>query len=171
MKPSPAHKENAMLLLRTILHPTDFSPAAEEAFQLAGSLARDHGARLVVFHVNPPVPAGELPVASELEDAEEYNERLWEEFHRLERLDPRFRELRMECKFINGDPAWEILRLAEEIDCDLIVMGTHGRTGLARLLMGSVAEKVLRKAPCPVLTMKARVKAGEEVPVLEAVEA
>jgi nucleotide-binding universal stress UspA family protein len=53
-----------------------------------------------------------------------------------------------------GDPATEILAAAEKIKCDLIVMGTHGRTGLGRLLMGSVAEQVVRKAPCPVLTVK-----------------
>jgi universal stress protein A len=54
-----------------------------------------------------------------------------------------------------GDPAEMILRVAEEVHADLIVMGTHGRTGLSRLLMGSVAEQVVRRAPCPVLTMKA----------------
>jgi len=55
---------------------------------------------------------------------------------------------------VEGDVATEILRLAQETGSDLIVMGTHGRTGLARLLMGSVAEQVVRKAPCPVLTVK-----------------
>jgi nucleotide-binding universal stress UspA family protein len=53
-----------------------------------------------------------------------------------------------------GDPATEILRLAEERKVDVIVMGTHGRTGLGRLLMGSVAEQIVRKAPCPVLTVR-----------------
>jgi nucleotide-binding universal stress UspA family protein len=53
-----------------------------------------------------------------------------------------------------GDPATEILRIAQECKCDLIVMGTHGRTGVARLLMGSVAEHVVRKAECPVLVVK-----------------
>jgi nucleotide-binding universal stress UspA family protein len=53
-----------------------------------------------------------------------------------------------------GDPAAEILRLAQEARVDLIVMGMHGRTGLGRLLMGSVAERVVRQAPCPVLTVK-----------------
>ena len=54
-----------------------------------------------------------------------------------------------------GDPATEVLRVAREVPCDLIVLGTHGRTGLTRLVLGSVAEEVLRKAPCPVLTVKA----------------
>jgi nucleotide-binding universal stress UspA family protein len=60
----------------------------------------------------------------------------------------------VDAKFVEGDPADEILRLAREIKPELIVMGTHGRTGLARLLMGSVAEEVVRKSPYPVLTVK-----------------
>jgi nucleotide-binding universal stress UspA family protein len=62
--------------------------------------------------------------------------------------------IRVEHQLAEGDPATEILKVAEEKHCDLIVMGTHGWTGLNRLLMGSVAEKVVRKAPCPVLTIK-----------------
>jgi nucleotide-binding universal stress UspA family protein len=60
----------------------------------------------------------------------------------------------------DGDTAAEILRAATDAGCDLIVMGTHGRTGLGRLLMGSVAEQVVRKAPCPVVTVKAPMTAG-----------
>ena len=59
-----------------------------------------------------------------------------------------------------GDPATEILQFAQQIKCDLIVMGTHGRTGLGRLFLGSVAEQVLRKAPCAVLTVKTPVAAS-----------
>jgi nucleotide-binding universal stress UspA family protein len=158
-----------MLHFRTILHPTDFSAAAEEAFQLSGSLARDHGARLVVLHVHYPVPAGEFPVELPEEEMEDFKEEVWDEFHRLEAVNPQIREVRLECKLREGDPATEILRLAQEIDCDLIVMGTHGRSGLARLLMGSVAEKVLRKAHCPVLTMKAPAKVAAVSPAGEAV--
>jgi nucleotide-binding universal stress UspA family protein len=58
------------------------------------------------------------------------------------------------CRLEEGDPVTEILAVAKEARCDLIVLGTHGWTGLARLLMGSVAEQVLRKAPCPVVTVK-----------------
>ncbi len=156
-----------MLHFRTILHPTDFSPAAEEAFQLAGSLARDHGARLVILHVHPLTPGAEFPVEWPEEEVKDYKEEIWDEFHRLEAVDPHIRDVRVECKLREGDPAQEILCLAGDIDCDLIVMGTHGRTGLTRLLMGSVAEKVLRKALCPVLTMKAHAKAAALAPVPE----
>ena len=59
-----------------------------------------------------------------------------------------------EHRLVNGDPATEIVRLAEEEGVDMIVLGTHGRTGLYRLLMGSVAEAIVRRAMCPVLTFK-----------------
>jgi len=135
-----------MLLLRTILHPTDFSPAAEYAFKLAASLAREHGAELLVLHVRPP-KVREVPVWLQKEE-------IWEEFHRLEQTDPHIRDIRIRSEFVDGDPAREILSMAEKVGCDLIVMGTHGRTGLNRVLMGSVAEQVSRKAVCPVLTVK-----------------
>ena len=136
-----------MLAFRAILHPTDFSREAELAFQLAGSLARDHGAELIVLHVEPPA-APEITLGLQ-------KEMIWEEFHQLEQTDPQVRELRIRCEFVEGDPARAILRVAAEAGCDLIVMGTHGRSGLTRLLAGSVAEQVLRQAPCPVLTVKA----------------
>jgi nucleotide-binding universal stress UspA family protein len=75
----------------------------------------------------------------------------------------------VEHRLKEGAPATEILRTARALECDLIVMGTHGRTGVGRLLMGSVAEEVLRKAPCPVLTVKTAIP-GEvlaEKPVAE----
>jgi nucleotide-binding universal stress UspA family protein len=74
---------------------------------------------------------------------------------KLRRLKPRHFKLPVERRMVQGVPAEQILRLAQETECDLIVMGTHGRTGLGRLLTGSVAEQVLRKALCPVLTVKA----------------
>jgi nucleotide-binding universal stress UspA family protein len=71
----------------------------------------------------------------------------------------------IECAFeiVDGFPGEEIVRVATEDNCDLIVMSTHGRTGLGRLLTGSVAEEVLRKAPCPVLTIRSPMPAAEEM--------
>jgi hypothetical protein len=63
-------------------------------------------------------------------------------------------KVRVEHRLEEGEPSKEILRVAAEVGCDLIVMGTHGRTGLERLVLGSVAERVLAKARCPVLTLK-----------------
>jgi nucleotide-binding universal stress UspA family protein len=141
-----------MLPIKTILHPTDFSGPSEYAFQVACSLARDYGAKLVVLHVDmPPVTIGE--VISYMEP-DEYKEKLWAEFRRLEASEPAIRDLRVETKLVEGNPAKEILKAAREIKPELVVMGTHGRTGLDRLLMGSVAEEVVRKCSVPVLTVK-----------------
>lgn len=142
-----------MLPIHTILHPTDFSQYSEYAFQLACSLARDHGAKLIVLHVVPPpqmvvyegMPISQPAPTLYREGAEE----------RLKQIKPADPEVKIEYRLEEGPPAPEILRVAKETKADLIVMGTHGWTGLARLLMGSIAEQVVRKAPCPVLTLKA----------------
>jgi universal stress protein A len=143
-----------MTPIRTILHPTDFSPHSEAAFALACSLARDHGARVIVLHVQersslvysgvmtaPPPPP---PTAEEQKALEAL-------LHQIRSSDSK---VPVDHLLEEGDPATAILQVAQERGCDLIVMGTHGRTGLGRLLMGSVAEKVVREARCPVMTMK-----------------
>lgn len=145
-----------MLPIRTILCPTDFSTRSEYAFQLACALARDYGAHLVVLHVIEPAMVG-YPMGPVLPPPQpaDYKEKLWDAFRRLQASDPKIRELRLDTKMVEGDPTQEICRAAQEASCDLIVMGTHGRTGVGRVLLGSVAEQVLRKGPCPVLTVKA----------------
>jgi nucleotide-binding universal stress UspA family protein len=136
-----------MLAIRTILHPTDFSEQSASAFHLAWSLARDHGARLVVLHVYPPpVAHGEL-VARRQPNG--FHEQLWEQMHRLQAPEGVGVDYRLE----EGDAADQIVLTARRLDCDLVVMGTHGRSGVSRLLMGSAAEQVLRRSPCPVLTV------------------
>jgi nucleotide-binding universal stress UspA family protein len=132
-----------MLSIQTILHPTDFSERSGYALQLACSLARDHGARLVIVHVMP------VPLVQE---KRLYREEMAGELNRLGAPDVR---VQVEHRLEEGDAARQILRVAQEIGCDLIVLGTRGRTGLGRLLMGSVAEQVLRRASCPVLTVRA----------------
>ena len=140
-----------MLNIRTILHPTDFSPCSDYAFRLACILARDYIARLILVHVKPPpVIVGEVGVIPA--DPEGYDKALMDQLNQLQPADAR---LPVERYLLQGSAADEIVRLAGAKKCDLIVMGTHGRTGLGRLVMGSVAEVVLRKAPCPVLTVKA----------------
>lgn len=140
-----------MLSIRKILHPTDFSEHADYAFQLACALARAQDARLLLLHVGrPPVIA---PVGGVIPpEPERYQEELAESLHQLQ---AKAADVAVECRLgLAADPSAEILRVAQENDCDLIVMGTHGRTGLARLLMGSVAEQVVRRASCPVMTVK-----------------
>jgi nucleotide-binding universal stress UspA family protein len=139
-----------MLPIQTILHPTDFSEHSSYAFRQACSLARDYGARLVVLHVaEPPLAvSGEgvlmLPPNFDLEPIRK----------QLQRLESENPEIQMEHRLVQGYAAAEIMRAAAETKCDLIMMGTQGRTGMGRLLMGSVAEQIVRRAPCPVLTVK-----------------
>jgi nucleotide-binding universal stress UspA family protein len=140
-----------MLPIRTILHPTDFSERSRHGFRLACSLARDYGAHLIVLHVVP------TPLAVYMEGVvagpeEDFQEEVKAQFHAMK---SEYAEVRPEYRMVEGDAIFEILRFAAEHPCDLIVLGTHGRTGLGRFLMGSVAEGVVRKAACPVLTVKA----------------
>ncbi|MCI0463484.1 MAG: universal stress protein [Gemmataceae bacterium] len=143
-----------MLQLKAILHPTDFSPPSDYAFRLAGSLARDHAARLIVLHVVltlGPELISHGEAVSQLQP-DSYRHQLWEDLRRVQLPDP---VVPVEHLLAEGDPAAEIVRAAQNTGAELIVMATHGRTGLQRLLMGSVAEQVMRKASCPVLTVKA----------------
>ena len=139
-----------MLPIRTVLHPTDFSDAARPAFELASALARDYRAMLVVVHVVPAThafaPDG-IAVPFPVEEP-------YEVHARLARLHPADPGVHTEHRVLEGDAAEQILRAARDAAADVIVLGTHGTSGLARLLVGSVAESVMRKAPCPVLTVR-----------------
>ena len=137
-----------------ILHPTDFSACSDHARHIAADLAELYKARLIFLHVvetlGPEnVTYGEA--ATQLEP-EGFRQRLRRD---LEQLMPQTGSaLAVEHMLGEGDPAAEIQRVAQEKTCGLIVMGTHGRTGLRRLLMGSIAEQVIRHAACPVLTVR-----------------
>ncbi len=143
-----------MLPIKTIVHPTDFSERSAPAFQTACSLARDYGARLILMHVTtvPDLAYSGYGAPGAPLLVEEY---LGEARQQLERLHPAEAVPAVERWLEEGDPAREIIRVAGEAHADLIVMGTHGRTGLLDRLMGSVAEQVVRRAPCPVVTVKA----------------
>ena len=134
-----------MLCIRTILHPTDFSPTSAVAYHVARALARDYKARLVVVHVVP------VPPFTRAREREWFSGGPPGWRHRLR---ARLRRLSRSYRLRQGDPAAEIVTVAEGSGCDLIVLGSHGRTGLRRALLGSVAEGVLRRAPCPVLTVR-----------------
>src|SRR5262245_6192303 len=120
-----------MLPIKVILHPTDFSEQARCGFQLVCALARDYGARLVLCHVNAPPPAvyGEFGIAPP-----EPGEAVGPLRERLANIKPPAETIPVERWVVEGHPPTEIVRLAEEVKADLIVMGTHGRTGLGRLL-------------------------------------
>jgi len=137
-----------MLAIKTILHPTDFSEQSEYAFQLASSLASDYQAQLVIVHVvQSSIVFGDGLVVS----ATDYQDDLKEELLELEVPNEQVKVAR---QLEEGKPAAEILQLARLSHADLIVMGTHGRRGRNRLLMGSVAEEVMRDATCPVLVVR-----------------
>jgi nucleotide-binding universal stress UspA family protein len=145
--------------IQGILHPTDQSEESRGALAVARALARDLGARLVVLHVALPVETvpGVIP----------YDVHLREEHDRLEalrkQLDGPDLKTPVEAMLRRGKIATEILCAARESGCDLIVMGTHGRTGLRRLLMGSVAEAVVRGGDCPVLVVRGAVPRPDPV--------
>ena len=134
-----------------ILVPTDFSTLGQPALEMATSLARDQGAKLLIVHVEEPPMAyggGELYYGLEEPNRDELKRMLSEVLP----TDP---AVSYEHHLLVGSPATAIVFLAEKENVDMIVMPTHGRTGLLRLLMGSVAEEVVRKAKCPVLSVKA----------------
>lgn len=142
-----------MLAIRTIVHPTDFSEPSRAALALACSLARDYRAKLLVLHVGlrPELMTaqGVFPL-----DPEDYTRELRAKLDSIVFTDP---SVALERHLVLGnDPSVEICEFAKEHHADLMVMGSHGRTGLSRVLMGSVAEQVLRHALCPVLTVRSR---------------
>ncbi len=144
--------------LRSILLPTDFSECAEGALSYATDLARAAGARLVCLHVVEPLvpPVGYGPVTEPL-PALDVTGQLEESAHReLPRLAQRGECAGLEVEEVvaHGEPASEIVRAAREHAVDLIVISSHGRTGLGRILFGSTAESVVRHAHCPVLVVK-----------------
>ncbi len=139
-----------MIPIKTILHPTDFSKPSEYALRFACALARDYQARLLLLHVvEPPVYYGELGMAVPL--PADFHESLQQ---RLSRLVPVDSGILVETILVEGNASQRILGVAEEQHCDLIILGTHGRTGLSRVLLGSVAEDVIRHSRIPVLTLK-----------------
>jgi nucleotide-binding universal stress UspA family protein len=158
-----------MLPIQTILHPTDFSEHSNYALRLACSLAKDYRSRLIALHVlvRPVIAYGEGVIPP---DPETLYDDAWKRLNDLQVPD---RDHAVDRRLSEAaDAAEEIVRFAREVNADLIVMGTHGRTGIGRLLMGSVAEHVLRGAECPVLTVRTPFHEGAsktEEPLLEAV--
>jgi universal stress protein A len=138
--------------VKRILFPFDFSDVGREALPLAISLARDSGAVLSVVYVHerPVELLSEegIPVTGQEMDPTALTNQLREAIP----ADP---GATCEYHVLSGSPASEIVRFAKQTNADLIVMSTHGRRGLSHLLMGSVAEAVVRNAPCPVLTHRA----------------
>jgi nucleotide-binding universal stress UspA family protein len=150
-----------MLPFKRILCPTDFSAPALMALKRGEELARHFGAELVVAHVIPPVPGphayADPPVASSFDvplyqqELAIYAEKMLKELV-SQQISP---EVRTRDLVTTGEAAPEIFRIAQQEQVDLIVIASHGLTGWRRLVFGSVAERVVRQAPCSVLTIMA----------------
>ncbi|MCE9607010.1 MAG: universal stress protein [Planctomycetia bacterium] len=146
---------------RKILFPTDFSSKGEAALEYAAALARERNALLVIVHVQePPVMYGDgaYYYGAPEPDADVLR-------NMLLAVKPHDSAVACDYRFVQGLPAQAILSAAKEQDVDLIVMSSHGRTGLSRLLMGSVAEEVMRGAACPVMVVKPTAKVDAAVAV------
>lgn len=155
-----------MLPFKRILCPTDFSKHSIRALQAAVELARRFESELLVLNVVSPVPLAQALMTSQpgaplvpRVDIEKYEKELVAAHRKL--LDEVAghevpEELESSREVLLGKDGDTIVRFAREQECDLVVISTHGRTGLGRLVAGSVAEHVIRHAPCPVLTLRAR---------------
>jgi nucleotide-binding universal stress UspA family protein len=142
--------------IKTIVVPTDFSEYAEHAFQWALAMAADWNAKIVLLHAAPRLYLA-YPESIYLVDlAKMEQEIIADAEKRLGELAAQkgTKTVTVETRVVLGDPVWEICQAAEQEQADLIVMGSHGRTGLSHVLLGSVAERVVRHAPCPVLVAR-----------------
>ena len=142
------------IVLQRILVPTDFSDESRAALAYGAALAETFSASLHLLHVLEAIVAPEaVPVQYESRQLEAAVEATaWEELRGLLAGDE-YARLQATLAIEWGTPVSEIIRYAKEQEIDLIVMGTHGRGGLKRLILGSVAESAVRGAPCPVLTI------------------
>ncbi|MBI2217723.1 MAG: universal stress protein [Candidatus Rokubacteria bacterium] len=144
---------------RRVLHPSDFSTVSNAAFGKAVEVAKDDGAELLVVHVLAPIGplVGDGYVSprtfEDLERAahEQAQKRLGALVARAKKAGVRASSMLAE-----GVPWQEVVRIVKSKRIDLVVMGTHGRSGLAKFFLGSVAERVVASSPCPVLTVRSR---------------
>lgn len=134
-----------------ILLPTDGSEGMDAVIDHASDLAATHEATLHTLYVANTASLSDLPMESSWEGVNSALRQQGEEA--VESVSDALDEQPVETKIVDGSPAKEIVSYADEQDCDVIVMGTHGRSGVDRLLLGSVAERVVRSAPIPVLTI------------------
>jgi nucleotide-binding universal stress UspA family protein len=134
---------------KPIVVPVDLSKVSDRALEYAREFAVD-AAQLVAVHVGVPYAAIEPPYMYLMDEHRRRQE--LEDSVRQHFAGDKFRGVKVEVRF--GDPGTEIAALAKEVGAGLIVMPSHGRTGLAHLLVGSVAERVVRLAPCPVLVLR-----------------
>ena len=138
---------------RRVVAPVDFSASSARVIEMAGRVV-DDGGEVVLLHVVdwvPTVVEGAFVGAPNVRETKSLRD---EALHKLEAVRRQHPGIPMRCEVIEGQPATEIVELAQRLPADVVVIGTHGRTGIGHLLLGSVAERVLRRAPCPVLIVR-----------------
>lgn len=143
-----------MISIQGVLVPVDFSKESILAAKFAASLAQQYHSKLFVLHVREPIP---LYARSEILNFEEIQEKIAQELRAdLGNVIPKKvkETIQVEEVIEVGRPGHVIVEEAEKLGVDVIVIATHGRTGLAHVLLGSVAEKVIRHAPCPVFVIR-----------------
>ena len=146
-----------MIKIEKILFPTDFSEHSKHAFSYAMSFAKEYGARLYMLHIVEDVQylanayMFDVPIMPSFADMEQSRLKEMQEFIDREAADS---SISIETMIKHGRPFIEIIQTARDENIDLIVIATHGRSGLEHVFFGSTAEKVVRKAPCPVLSIR-----------------
>ncbi len=146
-----------MLPFKKIACPTDFSEASFQALQAADEIASQFSAELLLMHINPPIPVmptGHGPIGFNIPEYEQEMRKFAEQ--KLSEIARRKVSpgIQSAIKIGMGEAASEIVRIASEENADLIVIATHGLTGWRRFIVGSVTERVVRMAACPVLTVQ-----------------
>lgn len=151
--------------LRRVLFPTDFSAYAQAVLPYAVSLCREFGAKLVFMHVEEPpsyssefLPEVALALPSQLER---------ESREKMQRIAEDYPDLEVEVISRTGPVVQRILEVVKDLEVDLVVQPTHGRSGVARILFGGVAGRVLRRAACPVLTVRPEMPAVRQTKDME----
>jgi universal stress protein A len=143
-------REALLFRLKEILVPVDFTECTEKALSYAVPFARQFGATVTLLHVLEQafVPATEFGMVVDVDVSKDA-------IRELEKIRGQVAK-QVKCRVMmrQGGAEYEIVKAAKELDCDLIILGTHGRTGVDRLLMGSTAEKVVRKAGCPLFVVR-----------------
>ncbi len=133
----------------------DFAAPSRAAMEQAADAARRYDAELALVHVIAPIPPADIDLAASSAEMARITAEKQEEMLEAWRVDAEQRAGRaVRSHLLRGNPTDEIVRFAREERCDLLVVGTHGRSGVARVVLGSVAERVGRQSPCPVLVVR-----------------
>lgn len=140
--------------LKTIVAPTDFSEESYKAVDYAASLAKGFGGRLVLLHVLIPITSPDFVYGPVTWDEAQARDLTRKKLMGLVESFPELSGIPVETVVSVGDPSQELVNVARQKKADLVILSTHGHTGLKHFFLGSVAEKVVRHSPCPVMVVR-----------------